>query len=152
MKRHLLAFIGLILLSCRTDSVVYPVEPRIELISFTPTEVPEYGTLQLRLAYRDGDGDLGGKPDGQADLFLIDMRDSTRFPSGYDGLIRYNMPRFYEGPLPQSIQGTIEISIPGVIRLDPNNPREPIAFRVFILDRAGHSSDTLTTPTVYIVP
>ncbi len=152
MSRWTWIILILILASCRPDSVVYPIEPQIELVDFTPMEVPEFGTLKLTLSYRDGDGDLGGQPDNQTDLFLLDTRDSSRFPSGYDGIIRYNMPRFYEGPLPQSIQGTIEISIPGIVRLDPSNPREPLAFRVFILDRAGHRSDTVTTPIVYIVP
>jgi hypothetical protein len=114
--------------------------------------VQEYGTLVLTLRYKDGDGDLGGQPDNQPDLFLIDLRDSTLFPAGYDGIIRYNMPKFYEGPTPQSIQGTIEVSIPGIVRLNLNAPQEVVQFRVYIVDRAGHLSNEVITTPATIVP
>jgi len=137
---------------CRRDKVVFAVEPQIEVVSLAPSIVQEFGTLVLTLRYKDGDGDLGGNPNNQADLFLIDMRDSTLFPPGYDGVIRYNMPKFYEGPLPQSIQGTIEVSIPGIVRLNPNDSQEMVQFRVYIIDRAGHHSNEVVTPTATIVP
>ncbi len=139
-------------LGCRRDKVVFAIEPQIELVSFEPLIVQEFGTLVLTLRYKDGDGDLGGNPDNQPDLFLIDMRDSTLFPSGYDGIIRYNMPRFYEGSLPQSIQGMIEVSIPGMVRLNPNASQEVVQFRVYIVDRAGHKSNEVVTPVATIVP
>jgi hypothetical protein len=80
------------------------------------------------------------------------LRDSTLFQAGYDGIIRYNMPKFYEGPTAQSIQGTIEVSIPGIIRLNPNAPQEVVQFRVYIVDRAGHLSNEVITTPATIVP
>lgn len=154
MRGPSLVFLALMLagLGCRRDKVVFAVEPQIELVSLEPSIVQEFGTLVLTLRYKDGDGDLGGNPNNQPDLFLIDMRDSTLFPSGYDGIIRYNMPKFYEGPLPQSIQGSIEVSIPGIVRLNPNASQEAVQFRVYIIDRAGHQSNEIVTPTAIIVP
>lgn len=140
-----------ILLGCRREPIIYAVEPFIEFLELKPKTVQEFGTLVITVRYRDGDGDLGGKGDGNPDLFLIDLRDSTRFPAGYDGVLRYNMPRFYEGP-PQSIQGTIEISVPGVVRLNPNLSAEPVAFEIYLIDRAGHASNRIRTDTAYIVP
>lgn len=136
---------------CRREPLVFAVEPYIEVLQISPQNVPEFGELRITLRYKDGDGDLGGQPDGRADLFLIDLRDSALFPEGYDGILRYNMPRFLEGP-PQSIQGTIEITLPGIARLNPNSPQEAVAFEVYILDRAGHESNRARTDTVYIVP
>ncbi len=155
MKRTLpQLFLSLILglLACERDKVVFPPEPQIEIASFGPAVVQEFGTLTLVLRYKDGDGDLGGQSNNQSDLFLLDLRDSSLFPSGYDGIIRYNMPRFYEGPGPQSIQGTIEVSIPGIVRLNPNAPQEAVSFRVYVIDRAGRRSNEVTTPTISIVP
>jgi len=152
LKGLLLSLVLLFLLSCRRENVVFAVEPQIEFESLQPAVVQEYGTLVLILRYKDGDGDLGGQPDNQPDLFLIDLRDSTLFPAGYDGIIRYNMPKFYEGPTPQSIQGTIEVSIPGIIRLNPNAPQEVVQFRVYIVDRAGHLSNEVITTPATIVP
>jgi len=140
-----------LLSGCKRDPVIFSVVPQIEFIEMQPRQVPDYGTLTITIRYRDGDGDLGGQPDGTPDLFLVDRRDSTRFPSGYDGLLRYNMPRFYEGP-PQSIQGTIQITVPGVVRLDPSLPAEPLVFEIYLLDRAGHRSNTVRTDTAYIGP
>ncbi len=152
LKGLLPGFGVLFLLSCRRENVVFAVEPQIEFVSLQPAVVQEFGALVLTLRYKDGDGDLGGQPNNQPDLFLIDLRDSTLFPAGYDGIIRYNMPRFYEGPLPQSIQGTIEVSIPGIVRLNPNAAREQAQFQVYILDRAGHRSNDVTTTIATIVP
>ena len=154
MRRVTFAVIAAMFLTpgCRRDKVVFAVEPQIEVVSLAPSIVQEFGTLVLTLRYKDGDGDLGGNPNNQADLFLIDMRDSTLFPPEYDGIIRYNMPKFYEGPLPQSIQGTIEVSIPGIVRLNPNASQEAVQFRVYIIDRAGHQSNEVVTPTTTIVP
>lgn len=152
LKGFLPGFSLLFLLSCRRENVVFAVEPQIEFVSLQPAVVQEFGTIVLTLRYKDGDGDLGGQPNNQPDLFLIDLRDSTLFPAGYDGIIRYNMPKFYEGPLPQSIQGTIEVSIPGIVRLNPNAAQEQAQFQVYILDRAGHRSNDITTTIVTIVP
>ena len=152
LKGVLLSLFLLFLLSCRRENVVFAVEPQIEFESLQPVVVQEFGTLVLTLRYRDGDGDLGGQPNNQPDLFLIDLRDSTLFPAGYDGIIRYNMPKFYEKPTPQSIQGTIEVSIPGIIRLNPNAPQEVVQFRVYIVDRAGHLSNEVITTPATIVP
>jgi len=140
------------LLSCRRENVVFAIEPQIEFVSLQPAVVQEFGTIVLTLRYKDGDGDLGGQPNNQPDLFLIDLRDSVLFPAGYDGVIRYNMPKFYEGPLPQSIQGTIEVSIPGIVRLNSNAPQEEVRFRVYILDRAGHRSNEIITTIATVVP
>ena len=152
LKGLLLSLVLLFLLSCRRENVVFAVEPQIEFESLQPAVVQEFGTLVLTLRYRDGDGDLGGQPNNQPDLFLIDLRDSTLFQAGYDGIIRYNMPKFYEGPTAQSIQGTIEVSIPGIIRLDSNAPQEVVQFRVYIVDRAGHLSNEVITTPATIVP
>lgn len=152
LKGLLLSLVLLFLLSCRRENVVFAVEPQIEFESLQPAVVQEFGTLVLTLRYKDGDGDLGGQPNNQPDLLLIDLRDSTLFPAGYDGIIRYNMPKFYEGPTPQSIQGTIEVSIPGIIRLNLNAPQEVVQFRVYIVDRAGHLSNEVITTPATIVP
>lgn len=150
--RRLVAVWGALLLgSCRKAPLVFAVEPQIEVVQISPKTVPEFGELQITLRYKDGDGDLGGQPDGRADLFLLDLRDSSSFPAGYDGVLRYNMPRFLEGP-PQSIQGTIEITVPGIARLNPNAPREAVAFEIYVIDRAGHESNRDRTDSVYIVP
>lgn len=146
-----IGMLTILLGGCRREPLVFAVEPQIEILSISPKTVPEFGELRITLRYKDGDGDLGGQPDGRANLFLIDLRDSALFPEGYDGLLRYNMPRFLEGP-PQSIQGTIEITLPGIARLNPNSPQEAVAFEVYILDRAGHESNRARTDTVYIVP
>ncbi|MEN3040887.1 MAG: hypothetical protein ABDH66_05050 [Bacteroidia bacterium] len=140
-----------ILIGCRRDPIAFSTTPEIEFVRISPRQVQELGSLSILIRYRDGDGDLGGQPDGSSDLFLIDLRDSTRFPSGYDGILRYNMPRFYEGSA-QSIQGTIEITLPGVVRIDPNAALEPIVFEIYLRDRAGHESNRIRTDTAYILP
>ncbi|MCX8112526.1 MAG: hypothetical protein N3E49_04930 [Bacteroidia bacterium] len=130
---------------------MFSVVPQIQYVGLTPPVVQEFGTIVITIRYKDGDGDLGGQTNGSPDLFLIDLRDSSRFPAGYDGILRYNMPRFYEGP-PQSIQGSIEITVPAVARLDPNDPSENIAFEIYLIDRAGHESNRVRTDAALIVP
>ncbi|MCS7297627.1 MAG: hypothetical protein RMK19_05950 [Bacteroidia bacterium] len=150
MRAIVLVLAASFLLDCRRESILFSVEPRIEFVSITPKVVQEFGTLVILLRYRDGDGDLGGRTDGTPDLFLRDLRDSSLFPDGYDGVLRYNMPQFYEGPA-QSIQGTIEITVPGVARLDGTRESETIAFEIFLQDRAGHESNRVYTDSVSIL-
>ncbi|MCS7152555.1 MAG: hypothetical protein N2253_08105 [Bacteroidia bacterium] len=152
MGMRLIGSIALIaLFACRREPIVFSVVPQIEYVGTTPKVVQEFGAVTITIRYRDGDGDLGGQPDGVPDLFLKDLRDSTRFPPGYDGILRYNMPRFLEKG-PQSIQGTIEITVPGLARLDPNAASEYVAFEIHIIDRAGNQSNKVRTDLIQIVP
>lgn len=151
IKRLFYLLCLLVFAGCRRDPIVFSTVPQIEYVSISPKVVQEFGAIAVTIRYKDGDGDLGGQPDNKPDLFLIDLRDSSRFPAGYDGILRYNMPRFYEGPA-QSIQGTIEITVPGIARLNPNAPSEPVQFEIYLIDRAGHESNRVRTDTVRIVP
>lgn len=137
--------------SCKRENIVFAREPFIEFVSISPSQVSEGANLEITLRYRDGDGDLGGRSDNAPDLFLIDLRDSTQFPTGYDGILRYNMPRFYEGP-PQSIQGTITLTVSGVVRLNPALPAEELKFEIYVRDRSDHESNRVRTTPAYIVP
>ncbi|MCS6789724.1 MAG: hypothetical protein NZ580_01900 [Bacteroidia bacterium] len=138
-------------ISCKRENIVFSREPFVEFVSASPNRVSEGGNIEITIRYRDGDGDLGGRSDNAPDLFLIDLRDSTLFPTGYDGILRYNMPRFYEGP-EQSIQGTITLTVSGVVRLNPALSAEELRFEIYVRDRRDQESNRVRTTPVYIVP
>lgn len=142
-----------LLLSCRQEKIIYPVEPYIEFRSISPKEITDFSSAQIELYYRDGDGDLGGIEEGAArpDLILQDMRDSSLFPEGYNGKLYYNLPRFIKETHPISIQGTIQITLPEIARLNPAAQRETLVFSIYILDRAGHQSNIIFTEPIFIV-
>lgn len=145
------AFLGL-LNSC-SKVPVFPIEPKIEFLSISKTEVKEFEDVDIVIKYQDGDGDLGNEVSDSTnyDLFLLDQR--TGLPTAfYDGIIRYNLPYMTTETKKPSIQGTIKINVQGLVRLNPALLREKCAFGIYIKDRAGHLSDTVFTPDFFIIP
>ena len=143
------------LTSCGGNEPVFPIEPEITFESMTPIRVRECADppsclagdeLVLKLRYKDGDGDLGNETPTAANtnLFLIDSRDST--------VISYNLPYLTPETRRPSIQGVITVNISGIERKNPRIAQETLVYTVYILDRAGHLSNKIITPTLTVVP
>lgn len=138
---------------CGSKAPVFPIEPKIEFLSISKTEVKEFEDIDIVIKYQDGDGDLGNEISDSTnyDLFLLDQRPGLP-TSFYDGKIRYNLPNLTTETRKPSIQGTIKINVQGLIRLNPLLAREKCSFGIYLKDRAGHYSDTVYTPDFFIIP
>lgn len=156
-----LAVSALGVLGCSDDEPIFPLEPAITFVSFTPDTVTsdfsidgEQEDLTLTLNYTDGDGDLGAENEQDTtnfNFFLKDLRENH--PDGFDGLIRGTMPSLTADARNPSIQGQITFSLPvGLVNYNTDGSLDSTRFELWVLDRAGNESNHDTTDVIYIRP
>ena len=141
--------------ACRKAGSNHSVIPHINFIALQPDTIhlnSNEDTTFLSFDFTDGDGDLGNDPtSGNYDVFLRDSRD-TSF-----AIMRYFFPKIPDGAVDpiDGIKGTGVIAI----RALTINPRtdtlhvlhgDTATFKMWVADRAGHISDTITTSPLYI--
>lgn len=149
----LLCFIGI--WACKKNT--NPVTPSISFISFWPDSIKGGSfedTAYLSFGFTDGDGDLGNDPaTGKYDVFLKDQRDTN-----------FSTMRFFFPPIPdgardpiKGLEGKGVIAIQGIFI----NPRadtlhmlhgDTVTYKMWVIDRAGHTSDTIVTSPLFIRP
>ena len=145
--RYLLSLLllGFLLPSCEkiSDEPVFDIQPRIELLELSDSILTQFrDPLRIRIAYEDGDGDLGHS---NADINSIFVRDSRL--AGED--------QYYLAPLAPdgaeiSIQGTLNIALPPTFILG-NADRETTVFTLYLVDRAGNESNRIETGEISII-
>lgn len=138
----------------------YPIIPFIEFNSFTVSGIYTIGTVEnLRIDFTDGDGDLG----------LLSNNDTVNINSLVVSCVNYptlkyisSIPRIPSKGTSKGISGTIDIKLNSLISdlgcslgFDSLGttfkvPTDTLFFNVFIKDRAGHQSNTITTPGLVI--
>lgn len=130
--------------SCEKEEVtLIPVIPEIELISVSSDTITEFEeALNIRISYRDGDGDLGFEETDRFALFVRDIRLEE-----FDG--------FYLGPiLPPTevapIIGELNVEFPDLF-IFGNSESEVTRFEIKVVDRAMNESNILTTEDIIIV-
>jgi hypothetical protein len=151
----LLCFLGIWACKRNTNSAV----PAINFVSFEPDSVHSGSfedTVKLSFGFTDGDGDLGNDPaTGNYDVFLKDTRDTgTPFP-----VLRFFFPPIPEGardPV-KGLEGKGIIAIQGIFittRQDTLHMLhgDTLRYRMWVKDRAGNTSDTITTSQLIVLP
>lgn len=137
----------------------YPIEPQIEFIGFSKSEL-EQGSLNndsltMIISFTDGDGDLGSPPEtAEKNLFVIDNRTGEIFNS-------FKTPVIPEEGVGNGVSGEIRVLMFTTCCIFPDNippcespdlyPSNEITFDVYIIDRAGNESNTITTPVVTLL-
>jgi hypothetical protein len=137
--------LSLILISgCTKDEVEeYSFTPEIALVNISSDTIRQYeDVLYLRIAYKDGNGDLGFESPDQYALHIRDIR-----LDAFDG--------FYLGPLAPPgaavpIQGELTIEFPSLF-LFGNGNTELTKFQIKLIDRAGNESNLVETDFVAII-
>lgn len=142
--RALLLIAFLALASC-TGEILEDPAPVIQLEAAGPSTVVELrDSIYMRISFYDADGDLGENLTNENNLFVVD----TRLNLAHEFRISQLVP----GGAAVPIQGELEWTLPGVYRLDENLASEEVVYEIYLVDRAGHQSNTLTTPAFTIVP
>jgi len=111
-------------------------------------------SVTLTLNFTDGDGDIG-ELDGniKPNIFVIDNRiDTIADP--------FVIPTIPEQGVKNGIQGQIKLRlfntcclIPGISACDssPDFPLDTVTYDVYLLDRAGNQSNTVTTSMITLL-
>ena len=159
MKFRYLAFFSVIILalaSCQKNAVSGIPSITFEycgLSNGADTLAVNQDTPFLKFSIIDGDADLGNTPPGPPyDIYINDMR----FDTGYAGFMFPSIDQSIEDPK-KGIQGTcIFLFLPSILQPRGDSIHTFVAdtvyYKVYILDRAGHHSDTITTTPLIIYP
>lgn len=124
--------------SCNQDPF-FPVEPKIEFVSISPTEVRSgVDSILITFRFQDGDGDLGSE--GNPNLHLIDSRVDLGLPLDR-ATNPYTLPDLTPDARNPSIQGEITIKMDFTVVLPPAAEQD-VRFQIKLWDRAGN----LATP------
>lgn len=118
------------------------IVPSIELVSMSPTVANEYtDKIIITIRYTDGDGDLGENNASVKNCFVTDNR--IGITSSYR--IRQLSPDGSSIP----IKGSLEIELGGQGITD-GSTQQNATFSLYVTDRAGHSSNKITTGVLTI--
>ena len=142
-KKNWFALLPLMLmLSCSKDDPEFPVEPSIEIAAISPADVTEYTeSVFLTIRYEDGDGDLGENVEGVKNCFVTDNRIGVTN--------QYRIQQLAPTGSTIHIEGTVEIDMKGQAITD-NSTSQSATYTVYVVDRAGHRSNSVTTGAITI--
>lgn len=109
-------------------------------------------TLYVGFHFTDGDADLGNSTSsGKHDIFMID----NRFPTDTTQYYFPSIPGNIKDP-EKGMEGDCIFFVPAAILTGLRDTtvhklRDTTQFSIFIRDIAGHSSNVITTDTLFIV-
>jgi hypothetical protein len=119
--------------------------PVIKFKSISPSTVRQYkDSVLITIEYTDGDGDLGENTTGVTNAYVTDSRNNLT----YGFRIRQLAP----DKNPISLKGTLVIEVPATALINSSATDENLSFNVFVKDRAGHASNTISTSQIKVVP
>ncbi len=144
----LLITIPLLIISCKKDDT-FPVTPEISFVSLVKyVSVSNNDSLELTFDFTDGDGDIGSPESNTSsrDIFakLFELKNGVFEEANLAAPLEYRMPYLEPSGNNESLKGTVRINIDYNI-LQPN---DTIRYELYITDRAGHKSNTITTSTI----
>ncbi len=128
--------------ACKKDKNESTTTPQITFISISPSSAVEYvNEITISFSYDDLDGDLGENNPNVSNLFVTDSRNN----------VTYNY-RISELAPPGSIihiKGTLNTVIKSTAITD-NSSSQSVTYSVYLKDRAGNASNTITTSAITI--
>lgn len=124
------------------DKIEFPAEPVIEILNITPAAAQQYtDPVIITIKYEDGDGDLGENNDQVKNCFVTD----NRIGITYEYRIKQLAPSGANIP----ISGNLNIDIGGQVLTD-SSTQQNATYTLFVVDRAGHQSNSITTSPITI--
>ena len=119
--------------------------PEIQLQELGPEHIVALeDSIYMRISFFDSDGDLGENLTSENNLFVVD----ERLELAHEFRISNMVPGGAEVP----IQGELEWTIPSVFLTNSNGESEFVTYRIYVVDRAGNKSNTITTAPITILP
>lgn len=140
-----------VFISSSCEKKTYPIEPQLNFISMSETEVPEgvNQVVQVVFGFSDGDGDIGYNAlDSTNNIFFTDKRyDSTTFRFQFPEITAENNPE-------QGVKGKFAVDLnAGFLfkRTDTaHTDFDTIVWEVYIVDQAGRKSNVVETSSLIL--
>ena len=141
MKNIIYLFAIVLLFSCEKEQVISDT-PIIEFKSISPTTVQEYSDdIIIAISYSDGNGDLGENNPDIHNLFVEDNRNGIVY--------KFRIPHLAPDNNSIAIEGDFNITINGSGITDESSSQQ-VNYAIYVTDRAGNKSNTITTSTITI--
>ena len=117
--------------------------PSITLIDVYPKTVQEYkDSIVFVIQYLDGDGDLGTEDADTKSIFLTDNRALLTES--------YHLPPLATIGTEIAIQGNLNVILNRTALLNSTGSSETTTYSIYLVDRAGNSSNIITSETITI--
>ncbi len=140
--RYLLVVFVMLVSACKKDVTTINVVPQLDFISVTPSDVNEFQQpLVFTIHYKDGDGDLGENNADAKNLFLIDNRIGLQY--------KYRLQQLSPNNSSIAIEGDFKVELKTVARTD-SSLMQNATFSIYVVDRSGNQSNTVTSGNVII--
>jgi hypothetical protein len=128
--------------SCQKDPPAISTTPSITFVSVTPMSVTEFkDNITFTISYQDGDGDLGQNDPNVYNLFLTDNRINITYP--------YRIQQLAPDNANIAIEGNLSIILPNAGITD-GSASQSATYSIYVVDRAGHQSNTVTSSAITI--
>lgn len=130
-----------LLFSCKKEQVISDT-PIIEFKSISPATVQEYSDdIIITISYSDGNGDLGENNPDIHNLFVEDNRNGIVY--------QFRIPHLAPDNNSIAIEGDFNITINGSGITDESSSQQ-LNYAIYVTDRAGNKSNTITTSNITI--
>ena len=129
------------LIACEKEDATH-FFPEIVFESISPPTPQEYSdSIVIVISYSDRDGNLGENNPDVHNLFVQDNRNDIEY--------KYRIPELSPSGSVISIQGTFTIKINGTGITDESSSQK-VNYNIYVKDRAGNKSNTITTSSITI--
>ena len=138
--KNIIYLIAIVLLfSCKKEEAMSPF---LLFESISPTTAQEYtDDIIIAISYSDINGDLGENDPDIHNLFVEDNRNGIVY--------QFRIPHLAPDNNSIAIEGDFNITINGSGITDESSNQQ-VNYAVYVTDRAGNKSNTITTSTITI--
>ena len=118
------------------------ITPQITFVSISPSSAVEYSnSITIAFSYDDLDGDLGENDPNVSNLFITDSRNSVMY--------NYRISQLSPDGSGIHIKGNLNAVIKRTA-ITNNSSSQSVSYSLYIKDRAGNTSNTITTDAITI--
>lgn len=138
----MVAVLWVLLPSCKKEAAI-STTPAITFDSLSPNPATRYlDTIRMVISYKDGDGDLGQDSTDAKNLFVTDSRNNV--------VSQFRIPQLAPTGSNIAIEGNINVVLPPQFFVNDSDVTETVLYSIYVVDRAGHQSNTVTSPSLLI--
>lgn len=135
-------FLALAFYSCKKKEELTNA-PVIEFTGITPSTATEYvHSITISFTYEDLNGDIGENDASATNLFITDSRNGVTY--------NYRIKELSPPGSDIHIKGTLNAILKNTAITDGSSSQS-VTYSVYITDRAGNSSNTISTSAITVV-
>jgi hypothetical protein len=152
-KLLILSLLIIIITACQKTKDIYPITPVIAFKDFVRYNTTGYDdSLITTITFTDGDGDIGLRQEDTIPKYdfytTVYQKQSGVFKALNLGTTtNYRMPYITPTGANKALKGTVSINFNF---FPPHKANDTLRYDIFIIDRAFHKSNVITTPEVVV--